>query len=75
MRANHQKSYVIILIFDDLLAYKFPSTTTSSPFPYTSRCPKMEKVSVFGHLYFRLFIHYQHFKFLARFLLYERQKQ
>lgn len=74
MRANHQKSYVIISIFDDLLAYKFSSTTTSSPFPYTSRCPKMNKVSVFGHLHFSLYPHYQHFKLLARFLLYKRQK-
>ena len=50
MRANHQKSHVIILIFDDLLACKFSYTTTSSPFPYTSRCSKMCKVFIFGHL-------------------------
>ena len=48
MRANHQKSHVIILIFDDLLAYKFSSTSISFPFPYTSsvrfrtKCPKSD---------------------------------
>ena len=69
MRANHQKSHVIILIFDDLLAYKFSYTTTSSLFPYTSRCPKTNEVSVFGHLHFISHIHFQPLSTLARFLL------